>query len=126
MMMKFIYLFCLQLIILFSCKQPNLKPILVADRDSVDIGSINFQDSARLKYVLSNEGDALLAIKSVGTSCGCSKAYFSDSIIKPGARVELRVGYKATDTGQFKKHIVIETNSEPIYKTLVFTGHVKK
>ena len=125
-MMKFIYLFCLQAIILFSCKQPNLRPILVVDRDSVDIGSINFHDSARLQYILSNKGDALLAIKSVGTSCGCSKAYFSDSIIQPGARVELRVGYKATDTGQFKKHIVIETNSAPIYKTLVFTGRVTK
>jgi len=125
-MMKFICLFCLLVIISFSCKQPNLRPVLVIDRDSIDIGSINFHDSARLQYILSNEGDALLAIKSVGTSCGCSKAYFSDSIIKPGASVDLRVGYKATDTGQFKKHIVIETNSEPIYKTLVFTGRVKK
>lgn len=124
--MKYIYLLCLPVIILFSCKQPNLKPILVADRDSVDIGPINFHDSAHLQYVLSNKGEALLTIKSVGTSCGCSKAYFSDSIIQPGARVELRVGYKATDTGQFKKHIVIETNSEPIYKTLVFTGRVEK
>lgn len=124
--MKPIYSFCFFLIALLSCKQPNLKSLLVVDRDSIDIGSINFQDSARLQYVLSNEGDAILAIKSVGTSCGCSKAYFSDSIINPGFSVELRVGYKATDTGHFKKHIVIETNSEPIYKTLVFTGHVKK
>ena len=58
----------------------------------------------------------VLAIKSVGTSCGCSKAYFSDSIINPGASVELRVGYKATDTGHFKKHIVIETNQMPSIK----------
>jgi len=123
--MKFIYISCIHAIILLSCKQPNMKPILVVDRDSVDIGSINFNDSARLRYVLSNEGNALLAIKSVGTSCGCSQAYFSDSIINPGSQVELRVGYKATDTGHFKKHIVIETNSETIYKTLVFTGRVK-
>jgi len=125
-MTKLICLCCFQVVVLFSCKQPNLRPILVADRDSVDIGSINFNDSARLQYVLANTGEALLAIKSVGTSCGCSKAYFSDSIINPGATIDLRVGYKATDTGHFKKHIVIETNSEPVYKTLTFTGRVKK
>lgn len=123
-MEKNIYLCCLVAILLFSCKQPNQKPVLAVYRDSVDIGSINFNDSARLKYVLTNEGDASLEIKSVGTSCGCSKAYFSDSVINPGASVELRVGYKATDTGHFKKHIVIETNADTIYKTLVFTGRV--
>jgi Protein of unknown function (DUF1573) len=125
MMKKYIYLFFLQSILLLSCTQPNQKPILLVDRDSLDIGQINFNDSARLLYVLENNGDAQLEIKSVGTSCGCSKAYFSDSIVNPGASVELRVGYKATDTGHFKKHIVIETNSDTIYKTLVFTGRVK-
>lgn len=125
MMKQYIYLFSLQSILLLSCKQPNQKPILVVGMDSIDIGSINFNDSARIQYVLANSGDALLEIKSVGTSCGCSKAYFSDSVINPGASVELRVGYKATDTGHFKKHIVIETNADTIYKTLVFTGRVK-
>jgi Protein of unknown function (DUF1573) len=125
MMKKYIYLFSLQTILLLSCKQPNQKPILVVDRDSVDIGQLNFNDSASLRYVLQNNGSARLEIKSVGTSCGCSKAYFSDSIISPGSSVELRVGYKATDTGHFKKHIVIETNADTIYKTLVFTGRVK-
>ena len=125
MMKKFLYLIFFQSLFFLSCKQPNLKPILVVNRDSIDIGSINFADSAGLQYLLSNKGDALLEIKSVGTSCGCSKAYFSDSVINPGASVELRVGYKATDTGHFKKHIVIETNADTIYKTLVFTGRVK-
>ena len=124
-MKKYIYLFSLQSILLLSCTQPNQKPILVVDRDSVDIGQINFNDSARLLYVLENNGYARLEIKSVGTSCGCSEAYFSDSIINPGSSVELRVGYKATDTGHFKKHILIETNTDTIYKTLVFTGRVK-
>ena len=58
MMKKFIYLIFFQSIFFLSCKQPNLKPILVVNRDSIDIGSINFADSARLQYVLSNKGDA--------------------------------------------------------------------
>lgn len=114
------------LLVLSACRQPALKPRLAVEKDSINIGTVPFLDSTGITYHLSNEGGKPLIIKNVGTSCGCSQAYYSDSIIAPGKKTMLHVGFKATDTGWIAKHIVIETNADPIYKTLVFTGYVKK
>ena len=118
--------FCFFYIVFCSCMSTDVRPELKVDQDSIDIGTIQWHDSAKIRYSLSNSGNLPLQIKSVGTSCGCSKAFLSDSIIQPGKTIELQVGFLATDTGRFQKHVVMETNADPIYKTLTFTGYTLK
>ena len=118
--------FCFYYVIFCSCMSSDVRPELKVDQDSIDIGTIQWHDSAKVRYSLSNPGNVALQIKSVGTSCGCSKAFLSDSIIQPGNTIELQVGFLATDTGRFMKHVVMETNSNPIYTTLTFTGYSLK
>lgn len=125
-MNKYFIFFCILVFILFSCMSRTIGPKLRVNNELIDIGVLNFHDSMKLKYILSNYGDNSLEIKSVGTSCGCSRAILSDSTIKPGGKVELQIGFTATDTGRFKKHVVLETNSDTIYKTLTFTGYILK
>ena len=114
--------FCLFCIVLYSCMAIDVKPELRVEKDSIDIGMIRLHDSAKVIYRLSNAGDRPLQIKSIGTSCGCSEAFIKDSTIQPGKSMELQVGFFAADTGRFIKHVVMETNSEPVYATLTFTG----
>ena len=104
----------------------DVKPELKVDKDSIDIGTVGFHDSARVSYQLSNAGNLPLQIKSIGTSCGCSEAFIKDSTIQPGKSIELQVGFYAADTGRFIKHVVMETNSKPVYATLTFTGYSLK
>ena len=120
--------FCLICLLIFSsCMSTDVRPELLVEKDSIDIGTIQWHDSATVRYRLSNKGNGPLQIKSVGTSCGCSEAFLTDSIIQPGNAIELKVGFMATDTGRFAKHVVMETNADPVYTTLTFTGYsVKK
>ena len=104
----------------------DVKPELRVEKDSIDIGVVGQHDSARVSYHLSNAGDLPLQIKSIGTSCGCSEAFIKDSTIQPGKSMELQVGFFAADTGRFIKHVVMETNSRPIYATLTLTGYTLK
>ena len=115
--------FCFVYVVLCSCMSTDVRPELKVDRDSIDIGTVQWHDSAKVRYTISNPGNLALQIKSVGTSCGCSKAFFTDSIIQPGNTIELQVGFFAADTGRFMKHVVMETNSNPVYTTLTFTGY---
>ena len=119
-MTRYFVFFC---ITLCSCMSIDVKPELKVERDSIDIGTIRLHDSAKVIYHLSNAGDLPLQIKSIGTSCGCSEALLKDSTIQPGKSIELQVGFFAADTGRFIKHVVMETNSDPIYATLTFTGY---
>jgi len=112
--------------VVLTCKnasQENNKPLLYVLKDSIDLGRIRLNDSATITWSLINKGNLPLRIISSGSSCGCSKVYLADSIIGPMDSVKLLVRYFSMDTGYFKKHIVIETNGDPIYKTLLFYGY---
>jgi len=118
--------FCFFCVLFYSCMSSDVKPELRVEKDSIDIGTIGLNDSAKISYHLSNAGNLPLQIKSIGTSCGCSEAFIKDSTIQPGESIELQVGFLAADTGRFIKHVVMETNSDPIYATLTFTGYSLK
>ncbi|RDC54189.1 DUF1573 domain-containing protein [Pedobacter chinensis] len=118
--------FVISALLLMQCSnnrkaQLNYKNVLKVENDSIDLGNIKLSDSLRITYKLSNiSSNQKIRIKSVGTSCGCSKAYFSDSTISPVSSEILRVSFFSTDKGNFNKTIVLETDSEPIYKVLTF------
>ena len=122
-MTRYFGLFC---VVLCSCMSSDVRPVLRVERDSIYIGTIGLHDSAKVRYHLSNAGNLPLQIKSIGTSCGCSEAFIKDSTIQPGKSIELQVGFFAADTGRFIKHVVMETNSNPVYATLTFTGYTLK
>ena len=118
--------FCYFCVVLCSCLSSDVRPELRVEQDSIDIGTVRLHDSAKVSYRLSNAGNGPLQIKSIGTSCGCSEAFIKDSTLQPGKSMELLVGFFAADTGRFIKHVVMETNSDPVYATLTFTGYSLK
>jgi hypothetical protein len=58
-----------------------------------DLGYVGSTDVINLNYAVVNEGDQDLVVDNVVTSCGCTTAELSNSIIPPGHRADLKVHF---------------------------------
>ena len=52
---------------------------------NMDFGTFPQSEKQEYKFVLTNEGNNLLVIQDVTTSCGCTKANYSKEPVRPGA-----------------------------------------
>ena len=81
------------------------------------LGSLGRTDVVNLSYTVVNDGDHDLVIDNVVTSCGCTTATLSHSIIPPGRRADLAVrfdaGYHKVDPGQQVVRIVWLMTNDP-------------
>ncbi len=79
--------------------QPAPSGIAVPQLDmpsiSQDFGSIYEQWDVTHIFAVQNTGDADLQISNLVTSCGCTSAELSSSIIPPGQRADLTVTFDA-------------------------------
>ncbi len=86
-------------------------PFLRLSEREVDFGTVDQLQQVHHALTLSNEGDAPLRILKVETSCGCTVAVPSDSIVPPGRQVTLDVAFSTRDyEGPQEKDIVLKTN----------------
>ncbi len=81
----------------FSCQPANTTEkqaaLLHVRNDSINLGKLRLKDSMLIVFDVSNEGNEDLLIISAGSSCGCSRVYFKDSVLAPGSRSEIRVNF---------------------------------
>jgi len=89
-------------------------PAIEVARTSLDLGEIG-QGPAETTVSVSNIGGDSLRILWVATSCGCTSAWVSDSLLAPGATTTLSVRYDPTvmtppDTGRIHRGIYIQSN----------------
>lgn len=93
--------------------QPDvaLKP---ADRY---LGAVGRRDVVNLNYVVLNDGNQDLVVNNVVTSCGCTTATLSHSIIPPGHRADLAVrfdvGYHPVKPGEQVVRVVWLMTNDP-------------
>jgi hypothetical protein len=77
----------------------------------VDFGRVEQHKQLLHDITLRNEGDAPLVIFKIDSDCGCTAAMPSDSIIRPGEKVVLKVSYSTKMyKGPQKKTITLHTN----------------
>ena len=74
---------------------------------------------------LTNEGNNLLVIQDVTTSCGCTKANYSKEPVRPGASLQLTVTYEAEEKGHFNKMITVYCNTKASPLRLMIAGNAK-
>lgn len=78
-----------------------------------DWGTIPAIPAVEQTFPIQNTGDEPLLITNVGTSCGCTTAALSSSVIPPGQRADLRVvfdpNFHAT-SGPVTRLVWLETN----------------
>lgn len=71
------------------------QPDVVVEPPNSDLGSVGAKDVVNVDYIVVNQGDQDLVIDNVVTSCGCTTAVLSHSIIPPGHRADLAVRFDA-------------------------------
>ena len=72
-----------------------------------------------------NEGDSMLLITRVRSSCGCTASEFTRSPIAPGDTGVVTITYNpAGRPGQFSKNVFVFTNAQPTRWQLDIKGHV--
>lgn len=93
-----------------SQPQPN---IVVPER-SYNFGRIGPQDVVERTFIVRNDGAATLTISRAYTTCGCTTAEFSASVIPPGKVATVKVifdaGYHDTAGQTVRRGIIIENN----------------
>ena len=70
--------------------QPPKGPKIVFAKDAHDFGKIKQGDEPAFEFVFKNEGDVVLTIKNVETTCGCTAALVSEKKVEPGHRARSR------------------------------------
>ncbi|WMW77689.1 DUF1573 domain-containing protein [Flavobacterium sp. 20NA77.7] len=115
----------LGLVLLLSCKEVEESAIIEVQKE-INFGTIHSNESVSKVFKIKNISTTNLIIKNIKTSCGCTVAKLSDSIINPNDKVELKVKFVASKEkiGKIKNSIVVESNTNPVFTVLYLKGNV--
>ncbi|GAB4528456.1 MAG: hypothetical protein Fur0018_14560 [Anaerolineales bacterium] len=94
------------------------QPKIVVSEDFYNFGQIGATDVVTHDFVIKNAGDAPLTISRAYTTCGCTTADFSATVIPPGkvAIVTLRLDAGFHDVrGQTVRRGIIIENNDPAH-----------
>lgn len=90
------------------------QPEIAVNERFYDFGSIGPTDVVTREFVVANLGEAPLTISRAYTTCGCTTADFTSSVIPPGmvALITLRfdAGFHDTAGQSVRRGIIIENN----------------
>ncbi len=87
------------------------KPKIVFKETSWNIGRMKQGDVVSREFVFTNEGDAVLTIKNVDTSCGCAAAVVSEKTIQPGKSGKIKIAFNSRSTqGKVQKTVTVESD----------------
>lgn len=92
------------------------QPNILVPETRYDFGRIGAKDVVEKTFIVRNDGEAPLTISRAYTTCGCTTAEFSASIIPPGKVATVRVVFDASfhDTaGQTVRRGIILENNDP-------------
>ncbi len=95
------------------------------DSETFDFGKMAEGDKVKHTFKVTNTGSNPLYIVNVKPSCGCTSPQWTKEGIAPGNTGEVVIEFNsAGKTGMQSKTVMITTNSDPVQKSLKFTGEV--
>jgi len=142
--MKHLLVISVAVIALLSCGSGDKKNTANTDRaasdtadyttiqwidSSKDVGVLNFGEKAEIKFRFKNIGDKPLTVISAVPGCGCTVADYPKEAVAPGQEGVITAGFdsKKGSTGEFRKNIVVTTNTKgSTTNVLYFNGQIKK
>nr|WP_320058912.1 DUF1573 domain-containing protein [uncultured Bacteroides sp.] len=80
------------------------------DKEMIDLGGFDWQKKQQATFTLHNEGNQLLVINGVTTSCGCVSTEYNHEPLQPGKSLKFQVFYKADYTEHFDKTVTVYCN----------------
>jgi hypothetical protein len=91
------------------------QPAILVPEKNYNFGNIGPQDVVERKFIIRNNGEAPLTISRAYTTCGCTTAEISASVIPPGKVAEVTLvfdaGFHEDAAGQtVRRGLIIESN----------------
>ena len=87
------------------------KPKIVVDRDTWDFGRVKQGDTLNHEFVFRNAGEAVLNVKNVETSCGCTAALVTENKLAPGKQGRVKVSFSTAGYGgQVTKYVFLDSD----------------
>jgi len=102
------------------------KPAVSAvkfDETIYNFGEVAYNSSVTHSFKFTNVTNAPIAIRDVGTSCGCTTPSYSKEPVAPGKTGEVTAKYDSSRIGGFNKTLTVSINDEQI--KLVISGTIK-
>lgn len=94
----FILLFCM-----FSAASWASAPKIAVDQENFSFGQIYQGEKVEHTFHFQNTGDAPLNVEKVRTSCGCTAALLSETVIGPGETGEVSATF---DSARFRGEVI--------------------
>lgn len=103
-------------------------PSITFDKTTHDFGTRRSSETVRVVFTIRNQGDKLLEITNVKTSCGCTAASLDESILQPDESAPLVVTFslQARSGPQNKSVTVFSNDPQAPVSRLVLRGKVVK
>ena len=104
--------------------QPSLKPLPQApsavkfNEMSYNFGQVTYNTDTRHTFEFKNISSEPVAIKDVGTSCGCTTPSYSKEPVAPGKTGSVTAKYDSGKIGNFTKTLTVYINNEAIKLTI--------
>jgi hypothetical protein len=87
------------------------KPRAVYDATSHDFGKVKQGEVVTHEFVFKNEGEAVLVIEKVETTCGCTAALVSEKKIDPGREGRLKTTFDTRGySGRLSRYVYVVSN----------------
>ncbi len=96
--------------------QNQAQPKIQVSEKFYDFGTIGPKDVVEREFVIRNTGEAPLTISRAYTTCGCTTAEFSATVIQPGKVATIRLIFDAgfhDSAGQTVRRGLIIENNDP-------------
>jgi len=91
-----------------ACAAPELAVV----ESNYNFGTVSQGKKVQHNFVIRNSGDAILQIKELNASCGCTAAKPSSSLIPPGKSAEIQVIFDTANfSGKVQKSVSVVTNA---------------
>lgn len=105
----------------------STKPSMKLDKAYYDFGEIEEGSNGEVVFEVVNEGDGLLMINSVKTSCGCVLAEYSSNGLMHNEKGYIKIRYNTNIVGEIKRSVVVNTNDSKRPKIVLrIIGNVVK
>ncbi len=92
--------------------KPNFSQTKISvDKEVIDLGAFDWQKKQQVTFTIRNEGDQLLVINGVTTSCGCVSTEYNHEPVQGGKSVKIQVSYKADHAEHFDKTVTVYCNA---------------
>ena len=123
--MKFWFLFLL-LFSVSNCSVKEDKPELAVANSNINLGQIKYDSTTVIQFKIYNKGYHNLIIDTVSASCDCTVPDFVKKTISSSDSTILLVRYTPANLGEFKKVVVLRSNTDSVFTILKFYGKAIK